>query len=505
MTLIEEVVDLPAGDAIAPEGRPQPGRRSAPGSGRFAGNAFWTLAGHVVGKGAGFAFVVLVARALGAAPYGHFNFALSFAALFQLAWAYVIELSVMREVAKSEERLSEVFASGLLLRLTFALGAFGLAVLLAPLFVSGGRNLAVVAILGAALCLDEFTTYVGSVYKAFGRVALHGLAIVANRTLSAALAVVVLALGGDIVAVSLAYLAGSLGALVFACIGLRRYFPPIDLRAIRRPVVRELLADGAPMALAGIFNGALFRIDIVLLQWIKGPLAGGFYGVAYRFFDSFLFLSWSLCDITLPRIARAGRGRESGEIFQLGIAVMLALFLPLAVLAPFASEWAVAAVFSASFRPAAAAVPWLAAAGAFYGIAYAGRVSSMALDHRRNIIRIAALVLAFNVAANLAVIPRYGFRGAAIVSCLSEALEATLLLGTFIRANGGLYLRRSFFVPLAAAAATVAVLVGIGARGAPAVLVGAPTYGVALVGALALLAPTDARSVLRMVRSRLGR
>lgn len=503
MTVIEAVAGLSAVDSVEPDRPP----RTPPAGGprRFAGNAFWTLAGHLVGKGAGFAFVVLVARGLGATAYGNFNFALSFVALFQLAWAYVIELAVMREVAKSEERLSEVFASGLFLRLTFALGAFGLAVLLAPLFVSGGRNVTVVALLGAALCLDEFTTYVGSVYKAFGRVALHGLAIVANRALSAVLAVVVLALGGDIVAVSVAYLAGSVGALVFACIGLRRYFPPIDLRAVRRPVVRELLADGAPMAVAGLFNGALFRIDIVLLQWMKGPLAGGFYGVAYRFFDSFLFLSWSMCDVTLPRIARAGRGRESGEIFQLGIAVMLALFLPLAVLAPFSSDWAVSAVFSASFRPAAAAVPWLAAAGAFYGIAYAARVSSMALNHRRNIIRIAALVLAVNVAANLAVIPRYGFRGAAIVSCLSEALEAMLLLGTFARANGGLYLRRSFFVPLVAAAVTVFVLLTIGARGASGVIVGAPTYGAALAGAMVFLAPAETRSALRLLRSRLGR
>jgi O-antigen/teichoic acid export membrane protein len=471
-------------------------------AGRLAGNAFWTLAGHLAGKGAGFAFVVIVARGLGAREYGAFNFALSFVALFLLAGSYAIEPAVIREVARSRERLSEVFASGLLLRGTLAVAAFGLAVLFSPFLVEGGRSLAVVAILGVALCLDELTTYAGSVYKAFERVALHGLAIVTNRVLSTLLAVVALAFGGDIVAVSLAYLVGSLGAFGFAWIGLRRYFPPIELRAIRRPVVRELLVDGVPMAMAGVFNAALFRIDMVLLVAIKGPLAGGFYGVAYRFFDTFLFLSWSLTDVTLPRMARAGRGAAAGHIFQLGAAVALAFLLPLAVIAPFAAEWAVTTVFSDSFRPAAFAVPWLAAAGVFYSVAYSARVSSVALRQARTVVWIAAVVLATNVAVNLAVIPRYGFRGAAVASCLSEALEAALLLWTFIRANGGLYLRRAVFVPLAAASAALAVLLITGARDGSGAVAGLLSYALALPGAAWLLAREETRSFRHLLRSR---
>lgn len=466
--------------------------RSEPRRGRLACHAFWTLVGHVAGKGAGFAFVIIVARGLGAREYGQFNFALSFVSLFLLAGSYAIEPAVIRELARSRERLSEVFASGLLLRMALALAALALAVGLSPLFVAGGRDRAVVVLLGLALCLDELTTYVGSVYKAFERVALHGLAVVANRVLSAMLALATLAAGGDIIPVCLAYLTGSLGAAVFAWIGLRRYFPPIELRAVRRPVVRELLVDGVPMAMAGVFNAALFRIDMVLVVAIAGPVAGGFYGLAYRFFETFLFLAWSLADITLPRIARAGRGADSGRTFQLGVAAMLAFFLPVTVIAPFAAEWGVTSLFSEAFRPAAAAVPWLAAAGVFYGIAYTARVALVGLgSSRRIVVGTAALVLTANVVANLAVIPRHGFLGAAVITLLSEVLEAVLLLGAFVRANGGLYLRRWLLAPVAAAAAALVVILATDARDGTAVVFGLLAYVGALPAAAWLLARNE--------------
>lgn len=467
---------------------------------RVTGNAVWTLLGHLVSKGAGFAFVVVVARGVGAHSYGEFNFALSFVSLFLLAGSYSIEPVVIRELARSRDRHSEVFSSGLLLRGLLAASAFLLAVVLSPLFIEGGQRLAVVAILGAALCLDELTLYSGSVYKAFERAALHGLAVVTNRVASVVLALAALSLGGGILAVSIAYLVGSVGALAFAWAGLRRCFGPVDLRAVRRPVVRELLREGLPMATAGACNAALFRVDAILLQAIKGSLAGGFYGVAYRFFESFMFLAWSLTDLCLPRIARAGRGAEAERTFQLGVAAMLAFLLPVAVIAPFSAEWVVTAVFSEAFRPAAAAVPWLAAAGVFYALAYTARVSAVALHGGRAAVKVAVLVLAVNVAANLVAIPRYGFEGAAVVTCLSEALEAVLLLAAFRRVNGGLSLQRCVLVPVAAAGVTLAALALTGARDGAGLALGIATYAVALPVWLGLLHRPEATALLRRLQ-----
>lgn len=468
----------------------------------MAGNAAWLLVTQAFSKGAGLAFIVIVARGLGPRDYGQFSFAVSFVGLFLLAGSNCIELTVIREVARDRGRLSEVFSSGLLLRTTLALVALGLALALAPLVTHGGRGIVVVAVLGAALLLDELSTYLGSVYKAFERTALHGAAIVVNRVLSAALALVVIALGGDLVAVSCAYLLGSLGAVAFAWAGLHRYFPPIRFRDCRRALVRTFFREGLPLTFAGIFNSALFRIDVVLLQILKGPLAVGFYGIAYRFFDSFLFVGWSLADITLPRIARAGPGPEAARIFQLGVCLILAFSLPLAVLTPFTSEWLVTELFSQEFRAAAAAVPWLAAGVGLYGIAYASRVTLVALGRRQAIVTVAAGTLAVNIVANLMVIPAHGFRGAAAVTCLSEVIEASLLVTLLARANRGLHLRRLTLVPLVAAGSALLVVVAIGARDGLALAAGLTTYLVGLALAGRVLAPEETGRALQLLRRR---
>lgn len=470
----------------------------------MAGNAAWLLATQALSKGAGLAFVVIVARALGPRDYGQFSFAVSFVGLFLLAGSNSIELTVIRDVARDHSRLSEVFSSGLLLRATLALAALSLALGLAPLVTTGGRGILVVAILGAALLLDELSTYLGSAYKAFERTALHGAAIVVNRVVSAMLALVVIALGGDLVAVSVAYLLGSLGAVAFAWAGLRRYFPPIRFRDCQRALVRTYLREGLTMTFAGILNSALFRIDVVLLQILKGPLAVGFYGIAYRFFDSFLFVGWSLADITLPRIARAGPGGEAARIFQLGVCLILTFSLPLAVLTPFSSEWLVTKLFSEEFRAAAGAVPWLGAAVGLYGIAYAARVTLVALGRRQAIVAVAAGTLAVNVVANLAVIPTHGFRGAAAVTCLSEMIEASLLVALLARANGGVHLRRLTFVPVAAAGSALVVVAASAGRDATALAVGSAAYLAALAVAGRVLAPDETRRALRILRRRVA-
>ena len=88
---------------------------------RFAGNALWLMSGEAVGKVASFLFVVIVARGLGAAQYGYFNFALSFMPLFLMLGADGIEFTLIREIARDKTRLSELFVTGLVLRVGLGL------------------------------------------------------------------------------------------------------------------------------------------------------------------------------------------------------------------------------------------------------------------------------------------------------------------------------------------------------------------------------------------------
>jgi polysaccharide transporter, PST family len=472
------------------------------GARRYAANAAWLLLAQVAAKGASFVFVVVVARSLGARDFGLFSFALAFVPLFLVFGRLGLETTVVREIARDRNRLSELFASGLALRVS--LGLVGLAIALAtgPLFLDGGRAWAVLAVVGAALLLDELSGFVGTVFRAFERMRYHALVVVVNRFLSTGLALAVVVLDGDLLAICLVYLAGSAGALAYAYGAFRRNFPPIDWKRGRRSVVRALVTTGLPIGVAGILNTALFRVDTVLLQAIRGPVEVGLYNVAYRFFESLLFVAWALGNLTLPRVSRHGAGRAAARDLETAVALSLSFYLPLAVTLPFAAEWLVTAVFSEQYASAADTVAVLTAASALYSVAFAARIGAIALGKTVSIAGVAAVALVVNVAANAWAIPRYGFEGAAWSTLGAEVVEAALLAALFVRANGTAPRLRPVVPPVLASVCVLVALLGTGAEGPSALGLGAAVYLPALATAAFVLARDEVRRLPSILRPR---
>jgi O-antigen/teichoic acid export membrane protein len=454
------------------------------------------------GKLAGFAFVLIVARGLGTNDYGYFNFAISFAPLFLIFGAWGINIVVASDIAREPERVSEVFSSGFVLR--FGLELLGLLACLAsaPFFVHHFTPWLTVAIVAAALLLDDVSGYLGNVFRAFEQMRYQSVVTLVNRIASTVLALVAVVLGGGLIAVAAMYFLGSLGALLLALRTLRRKFPPIRLADRRRELVRRLLRSGFLVGIASALSMALFRIDTVLLQGIRGTRDVALYGVAYRFIDSFLFFAWGVVNAAIPLLARA-EGREGrARAFQLPVALLLAFYLPLLVWPVFCSRWLVVTLFSDRYAAAAPAVPWLAASAAFYAAAYLARVSAIAAGRRVALVWIAAVGVAVNVGVNAVVIPRHGFVGAAVVTFASEVLDAALLLVLAGRADLTLYLSRLAAVPLTAAAAMAVFLFATGLRDAGAFVAGGLVYVAALAVAARLIAPDESRRALALLRRR---
>jgi O-antigen/teichoic acid export membrane protein len=330
----------------------------------------------------------------------------------------------------------------------------------------------------------------------------HAWVVVVNRFLSTGLALVVLALDAGLIAVCVAYLAGSACALAFAYTALRRNFPPIAWRQGGRAAARTLVVTGLPIGVAGMLNTALFRVDTVLLQAIRGPVEVGLYNVAYRFFESLLFVAWALGNLTLPRVSRRGAGREAAREFETAVALSLAFYLPLAVALPFAADWLVTTIFSDRYASAADTVAVLTAAAVLYSIAFSARIASIALGKTTSIAAIAAIALAVNVAANAWAIPRYGFEGAAWSTLAAEVVEAALLAALFVRANGAAPRLRPLAAPVVAAGCVLAALLGTGAEGPSALALAAIVYLPALAAAAFVLARDEVRRLPSILRPR---
>ena len=96
--------------------------------------------------------------------------------------------------------------------------------------------------------------------------------------------------------------------------------------------VRFLLNRAAPFALSAVFGVVYFRIDTVMLRFLKGDLATGWYGGAYRFIEAVLFIPELMVGALVPVLAgKFIRGEPLTGILTRSSRLFLALALPFAL------------------------------------------------------------------------------------------------------------------------------------------------------------------------------
>ena len=436
----------------------------------------------------------MVARGLGVREFGYFTFSIAFIQLFLIFGKGAIDGTLVSEMARERERLSDFFVNGLVLRVGVALVSLSVAFAVAPVFVKGPKAYVALVIIGSALLLDEVSSFLGVVFKAFERMQFLALAVLVNRVLSTALAALALASGGGLALICFTYFLGSLGALAAGAVFLVRRFPPIDFSLASGTAQRRLFRLGLPLGIAGGLNMAVFRIDTVMLQGIRGAFDVAMYGAAYRVFESTLFVAYALANVALPRMSRALRPADAMRTFERTGALMLAFYMPVAAGAPFAGTWLIVTLFSDKYAQAGSILWILLVAGLFYAFAHLSRMTLIAFRTLSRVAFIALIVLIANVTMNVVAIPRYGFTGAAWTTLITAILEATLLLTLVVRAASRPALR-VMAIPMAASAIMVASLVLTGVRDAQAVVLGTAVYLVALAAVAPLLAPAAVRTL----------
>jgi len=242
-------------------------------------------------------------------------------------------------------------------------------------------------------------------YQLASQVALAGLALLA------------LQLGAGLYGVIIAYVAvDAIGAIAVPIVA-GGYLKVEDTIA---PEERSALALRAtlPLVTAEILGNAYERIDIALLGVLKGTAAVASYVVAYKLYDTVLLPAKA---IAASAIAAAGR-----DILTNGRAVAkdlirrtLMITVPLVIIVAIAAQTVLSAVFGKSYgRDAVTLV--LLLASALPGAVLVVITPIVLLARRRLVVRWTAIGLVANIVANLALVPLFGIRGAAISFLLTE-------------------------------------------------------------------------------------
>ncbi|MEI2786425.1 MAG: flippase [Candidatus Nanopelagicales bacterium] len=453
---------------------------------------------ELAGKAASFVMFALAARELGVDDFGVFSWAFAIGMLANSFVVWGFDMIQVREGSKHPETVPATLVNTLAMRAV--MGVVALAIVMAATRGDPESTPAVMFLITVACLVDTVNDSVRAAAAALRKLTMYSKHMVVQRLITATLAVAVLLAGGGLVAFSAAYCLGTILGVLWMMWVSSRLGAPIRWREIRWPTMKWLLWESRILGIFTVVNMAVFRIDTVMLGTLGSVAEVGYYAVAYKLFETVLFIIWSVARVAAPEIASAQTAKSARKAYEVAVATALSLMTPYTVLLIVSGGAFAALLFGAEYEQgSAAATAWLGLALIPYTVQYLSASAAIARGHNNTVLIASVVALVVNVGLNLWLIPLYGSSGAAFATMATIVVQCGVLLITVWRSFEGISLwRPAIHLPIAGLA-MVPVLMAI----AP-ILIAAPLaavlYVVVWFGVGKLVDPGSVKGVLALVR-----
>jgi O-antigen/teichoic acid export membrane protein len=301
------------------------------------------------------------------------------------------------------------------------------------IFVAAGEERAAVAWLGVAALANAFVDHFGAIHRGYERLDQEARLNASRALLSTTVGLAALAatrsLAGLCAGLAVASVAS--GALGFAT--LLRFHSSGMARAagiLDRALARVALRGSLPIWFAGLFSLLYFKVDTLFLRAMAGDAELGAYGAAYKFFEAALALPSVVLAVNFPKLARAhGNGPVQRRLERRLTAVLLGSGLVTAIACFFGAEALVRLAFGPGFGRAVASLRVLALGIPILYLNFGLTHFLIARNLATKFTWFALMMLALNVALDLALIPRGSGPGAAWATILTEVALTVCCLG----------------------------------------------------------------------------
>jgi O-antigen/teichoic acid export membrane protein len=383
----------------------------------------------------GFFFFLFLARTLGPVDYGKYMFAFAFTEIFSILGDVGLHEYTIREMARRPQELREKLVG--ILALKTALSSLSAVVMIAILPLLGKDLPTSLAVAAFAVAQIGYSWFYASTIAYSVKQDLHIQAFLwlLEKALFAGAGVAVLLAGKDFVAVALSntfvqFFGGALSVWI-----VWKKYGPFRL-ALDRGRWSGYLKAALPFGLIVAFFLVYFRIDSVMISFFRGDEEVGLYNAAYNLISAFMFLPAGLVAALFPMLAAryASPDEDLDVPFQRAARWLLAMSLPLAVGGSLLNQEVTRLTLGDTYMPAATSLAVLVWTLPVWFITFLQGNMLTVIERQKAVAVVGAANMVVNLGLNLAVIPAYGFTGAAVTTLLTE-LVGLLLMFWLLKRN----------------------------------------------------------------------
>jgi O-antigen/teichoic acid export membrane protein len=193
---------------------------------------------------------------------------------------------------------------------------------------------------------------------------------------------------------------------------------------IERSLVKKIMREALPIAVSTVFVMIYFRIDTVMLSFLKTDTDVGLYSAAYRLTEALTFIPSVLMISIYPVMSKYFHEKNEAfnYIYTMSFKLLFASGLLLATVITFLSEDIILEIYGSEYYGSITALQVLIWATSIMFVNQLVSSTYIASGNQNVMAKISVFAALFNIGLNLTLIPLYSYTGASIATFITEFL-----------------------------------------------------------------------------------
>lgn len=382
------------------------------------------------------ALILIISRRLAPDIFGGYSFLNAVIMTGVVVANFGLDTLMVREVSRDPLQgnrfLSSVLGFKVISSFVVMAGLCGLF----RLFLDDQAMIRLLAVFSIVICLNSLSQSFWYYGDAFQKFQFHAVLWAASNIIKVPLVWFFISFRQDLSMVIYALVIAEVISLVISGCWIRRRFRFV-LSDLSFRSIAPLFKKGWPLAVVFILSAIYFRIDLMMLEVMKGEKAVGIYSAAYRLIEFLSIIPGTLTVAVLPGLAadystdieafRASFYKTLTILCVAGGAIGSVLYL--------FSKQIVLLLYGPLFSDSVISLSILSGVVFFLFVNACLSYVTIASNNDRSVALILVISTMLNVLLNLYLIPRYSHVGAAMSTLLSEVSMLLFYVVFFTKRN----------------------------------------------------------------------
>ncbi|MFH0815121.1 MAG: flippase [Candidatus Falkowbacteria bacterium] len=392
--------------------------------GRITRNTTYLTCAYIGQKILALFYFIVIARIIGASDLGKYAFAMAFASLFGVFADLGLSQTLIREMAKNKERSQSYFSAVFSSKLFLSLITYAILVVTVNLLGYSETVRTMVYLSGIVMVLDSFILSFWGVFRSQQNLKYEAINIVIYQVIVLLIGFCVLWLKLGLVYLIVPFIFASLWSAFFSAILVGKKVGLKLIPKLERAVIKSLMRVSIAFALIGIFSRVYTYLDSILLSYLAGDAALGYYSAAYKLPAALVFIPSALAAAIFPAFSEsfAIAKERLKRIFDESMSVLAILAVPIGIGIAGISGEIIFKFYGAEYLPGVEALKILGIAMIFVFLNYPIGALLNACDRQKLNVSLYGATMCVNAALNFLLIPKFSYVGAAIAFLISHGL-----------------------------------------------------------------------------------